>query len=76
MTPREAVEYREELMRQLKQERKRQGLTQQRIGLLGGPSQYCVKGIERGRWGPTLLTVIRYADVLRCDLKLVAREDD
>ena len=75
MTPREAVEYRDGLVRQLKQERCRQGLFQWHIGRLGGPSLPCVSGLEKGRWGPNLLTVIRYADALGYKLKLVPRED-
>ena len=73
MTPNEALDYRDAIVLRLREERQRQGLSRRRVQLLGGPSEHCLKAMEAHRRGPTLLTAIRYADVLQLDVGLSDR---
>ncbi len=73
MTPTEALEYRKGIIWKLRQERERQGLSRRRIELLGGPTVHCLQAMEGNRGGPTLLTLIRLADVLQFNVELVDR---
>ncbi len=76
LTPREALGAGEEIVRRLRKERERQGLSREKLARLGGPSVCCIQGLERGRNRPLLTTLIRYAAVLKWRVELVSREDD
>ena len=76
MTPREARDYCDDLVDQLRCERERQGISQEEVMKRGGPTaqyQWEIQGGRRGPRGPAMSTVITYADALGCDLRLVKR---
>ncbi len=76
MTPREAVNAGWEIVRRMRVERERLGLTRVEIEKRGGPTTGCLHAWERGRNRPTMVKLIQYAAVLKYRVELVSHEDD
>lgn len=76
MTPAACKAERDRLVGELRRERECQGLERKDLVDMGGPTEGCLKTMERGRWGPTLATFIYYADALGYVLGLVRKHED
>ncbi len=76
MTPSEAVNAGWEIVRRMRAERERLGLTRVEIERLGGPTAGCLHAWERRRNKPTMIKLIQYAAVLKFRVGLLGREDD
>jgi len=71
MTPAGCKEARQRLIEQLERERERQGLSARDIIERGGPSENTCRKWSLGRWAPTLMTFIAYAEALGWHVRLV-----
>ena len=76
MTPRQAQETARRLVRQLTDERERRGLESLDIALRSGLGASVISHNSQGKCSPRLTTIIRWADALGRDLRLVKRTDE
>ena len=75
MTPRQAQERAKRLVDQLSDERERQGLELRDIALRSGLVASVISMNESGKGFPRLTSIIRWADVLGLEVRLVRTFD-
>lgn len=68
MNHREAARILAYVMDRLREERERQGLTLQRLGLISGVSRIMIAKMEKGERSPSLIICVRVADALGLQL--------
>lgn len=58
----------------IRQERKRKGLSQERLALEAELDRSYVGGIERGERNVTILTLVKIADCLGCEVSVFTKD--
>lgn len=73
MTPRQAQEVAERLVPGLRNERKWRGMGVRKLAQKSGLAPSAIWDLEGGRRSPRLITLIRWADALGWEVKLVRK---